>query len=308
MTEVSALGTEQEELKPIVRRCNLSRAAVLQLPILSKGVSKHWVGGGTMPLSELLRTVNIYAEAMEKTRDALLAEIKAMVPNSAPPLSTKKKTAQIDTALVIQILEYLEKVGGESLEQHSTAKKNISKFRRLVDIWNKHRPMEVSEIVPFLSKELDKSAREILESRQKGNPRIQIDDLWKLASEMYTQYRKIPPVSYPATLADADCDDHFLSHFSCRMDAQLAYRQIKGLKNQIDDFRKREPELVGKLESMGFEAPTVQKLLNGQSKGLISRRLVATLLRELNPEYQIERQEIPHLISPRGFLKDHNLS
>lgn len=302
------MGTEQEELKPIVRRCNLSRAAVLQLPILSKGVSKHWVGGGTMPLSELLRTVNIYAEAMEKTRDALLAEIKAMVPNSAPPLSTKKKTAQIDTALVIQILEYLEKVGGESLEQHSTAKKNISKFRRLVDIWNKHRPMEVSEIVPFLSKELDKSAREILESGQKGNPKIQIADLWKLASEMHAQYEKIPPVSYPATLADVNCDEGFFPDFSCRMDAQLAYNQIKDLKKKIDDFKGREPGLVAKLEAMGFEGATVRRFLNGYSKGVISRRLVATLLGELNPEYQIERQEIPHLISPRGFLKDHNLS
>lgn len=79
----------ETEGKLIVRWSNLSRATVLQLPILSKEVSRHWKKE-TMPLSELLRTVNIYAEAMEKTRDALLAEIKDMVPNSASPLSTKK--------------------------------------------------------------------------------------------------------------------------------------------------------------------------------------------------------------------------
>jgi hypothetical protein len=308
MTEVSDLETEQKELKAIVRKCNLSRATVLQLPILSKGVSRHWVGGGTMPLSELLRTVNIYAEAMEKTRDALLAEIKDMVPNSASPLSTKKKTAQIETALVIQILEYLEKVGGESLEQHSTAKKNISKFRRLVDIWNKERPMKVSEIVPFLSEEFHESACEILESGQKGNPKIQIAGLWKLASEMHARYEKIPPVSYPATLADVNCDEGFLPHFSCRMDAQLAYNQIKDLKKKIDDFKGREPGLVAKLEAMGFEGATVRKFLNGQSKGLISRRLVATLLGELNPDYRIERPEIPYLIAPNEFLAGPGLS
>lgn len=304
MIEASAL---EREIKSIVRRCNLSRATVLQLPILSKEVSTRWKKE-TMPLSELLRTVNIYAEAMEKTRDALLAEIKAMVPNSAPPLSTKKKIAQIDTALVIQILKYLEEVGGKALGQHSTAKENISKFRRLVDIWNKDRPMKVSEIVPLLSEEFHESVRKILESRQKGNPKTQITDLWRLASEMYTQYKKIPPVSYPATLADVNCDEGFLPHFSCRIDARVAYNQIKDLKKKIDDFKGREPGLVEKLGAMGFEGATVQKFLNGYSKGVISRRLVATLLRELNPEYQIERQEIPHLISPSGFLKDHNLS
>lgn len=272
------MGTEQEELKPIVRWSNLSRATVLQLPILSKEVSRHWVGGGTMPLSELLRTVNIYAEAMQITREDLLAEIKAMVPNSVPPLSAKKRTAQIDTALVIQILKYLEKVGGKALGQHSTAKENISKFHRLVDIWNKDRPMKVIEIVPLLSEEFHESAREILESGQKGNPKTQITDLWKLASEMYAQYEKIPPVSCPATLADVNCDEGFLPHFSCRMDARVAYNQIKGLKKQIHGFKGREPGLVAKLEAMGFEGATVRSFLKGQLKGVISRRLVATLL------------------------------
>ncbi len=232
MTEVSDLETEQKELKAIVRKCNLSRATVLQLPILSEQVSKRW-RKKTMPLSELLRTVNIYAEAMEKTRDDLLAEIKAIVPDNKSPLTTKKKTAQIETALVIQILKYLEEEGAERLKEHSTVKKNISKFRRLVDIWNKERPMKVSEIVPFLSEEFHKSACEILESGQKGNPKIQIAGLWKLASEMYAQYKKIPPVSCPATLADVNCDDGFLPYFSCRMDAQRAYHQIKDLKKKI---------------------------------------------------------------------------
>lgn len=305
MTEVSALETEG---KLIVRWSNLSRATVLQLPILSKEVSRHWVGGGTMPLSELLRTVNIYAEAMQITREDLLEQIKDSVSGSQNSLSAKKKTAQIDTALVIQILEYLEKVGGESLEQYSTAKENISKFHRLVDIWNKDRPMKVSEIVPLLSEEFHESARKILESGQKGNPKTQITDFWRLASEMYTQYKKIPPVSYPATLADVNCDEGFLPHFSCRMDARVAYNQIKGLKKQIDDFKKRVPQLVEKLEGMGFKGATVRSFLKGQSKGVISRRLVATLLGELNPKYQIERQEIPDLISPNRFFTAPSLS
>lgn len=304
MTEVSALGTEG---KAIVRKCNLSRATVLQLPILSKEVSTRWKKE-TMPLSELLRTVNIYAEAMEKTRDDLLEQIKAMVPNSAPPLSAKKRTTQIDTALVIQILKYLEEVGGKALGQHSTAKENISKFHRLVDIWNKDRPMKVSEIVPLLSEQFHESARKILESGQKGNPKTQITDLWRLASEMYAQYKKIPPVSYPATLADVNCDEGFLPHFSCRMDARVAYDQIKNLKKQIDDFKGRVPQLVEKLEGIGFKGATVRSFLKGQSKGVISRRLVATLLRELNPDYEIERQEIPDLISPNRFLTAPNLS